>query len=128
MSSRIFRSADTALRPTGLSFEERWRDKDKGLITSWEVGRKLAQKQPDLADKARNNELPELGWKGGTNKETLNIKHKYGTLLYLAQWQGLRGDDLNIDLQQEYTLTCSRTGVEFTYTSKIEKFSPPGKD
>lgn len=124
MATHIFRPIDLPIRPDGLSFEERWRSEDKGLIVSWEVGRHLAEKKPELSAKVLKGELPELVWKGGTDKESLKIKHKYGTLHYLAQWQGLRGDDLDIDLEQEYTLTCSRTGVDFTYTDDVNKYSP----
>lgn len=123
MATHIFRPIGSPLRPDGLSFEERWRNEDKGLIVSWEVGRQLAEKRPELAEKALRGELPELAWKGGTDKETLKINHKYGSLQYLAQWQGLRGEDLDIDLDEEYTLTCSRTGVDFTYTDDINKHS-----
>jgi hypothetical protein len=124
MASHIFRTISTPLRPEGLSFEERWKREDKGLIISWEVGRQLAERKSELSVKALRGELPELPWKGGTDKESLKIKHKYGALHYLAEWQGLRGEDLDLDLEREYTLTCSRTGIDVTYTNDINKHTP----
>ena len=59
----------------------------------WEVGRELREKKPELARRAENGELPALGWKGGVETKTKKGEI-YGTLFYLAQWQGLRGDDL----------------------------------
>jgi hypothetical protein len=114
----------TPLRPDGLSFCERWQQKDKGLIVCWEIGRQLAERKTELSVKALRDELPELPWKGGTNKEIVKIKHKYGTLQYLAEWQGLRAENLDIDLDSEYTLTCSRTGLSVTFTNDIRKHTP----
>jgi len=92
MSQRIQRSHKEPKRK-GLSWDERWKGEDKGLITCWEVGRELREKEPDLAIRAKNGELPVLGWKGGVEKKTKKGE-KYGTLFYLAQWQGLRGNEL----------------------------------
>ena len=47
---------------------------------------------------------------------------KYGSLKYLAQWQGLRGEDLNIDLSEERSLTCSRTKMVVTFTPDRTKY------
>ena len=91
MSQRIQRSHKEPKRK-GLSWDERWKGEDKGLITCWEVGRELREKEPDLAIRAKNGELPVLGWKGGVEKKTKKGE-KYGTLFYLAQWQGLRGNE-----------------------------------
>lgn len=49
----------------GLSWDERWKGDDKGLITCWEVGRGIRKKEPNLARRAEKGELPVLGWKGG---------------------------------------------------------------
>ena len=120
MSQKIYRSNKEPERE-GLSWHERWEGSDKGLITCWEVGRRFRESKPELAEKAKRGELPTLGWKGGTDKK-LKSNKKFGSLNYLAQWQGLRGEDLNINLSDETTLTCSKTGMEITYTSDIEKF------
>lgn len=121
MNQRIFRPYKEPKRE-GLSWNERWMGEDKGLITCWEVGRELRQKEPELASRAENGELPILGWKGGIEEKTKKGE-KYGTLFYLAQWQGLRGNDLDVDLTQEPSLTCSRTGMRVIYTSDLKKYS-----
>ncbi len=121
MSHRINRSYSEQLR-RDLSWDERWKGSDKGLITCWEVGRKLSKKEPELASRAKNGELPVLGWKGGVEKK-LKKKEKIGTLFYLAQWQGLRGGDLDIDLTKEYTITCARTAVTVTFTNDYNKYA-----
>lgn len=120
MSQNIYRSNNDPERE-GLSWCERWEGEDKGLITCWEVGRRFRESKPELAEKAKRGELPTLGWKGGTDKK-LKLNKKYGSLNYLAQWQGLRGDDLNINMFDEIVLTCSKTGLVVTYTSDITKF------
>ena len=120
MSQRIFRSYNEPKRE-GLSWYERWKGEDKGLITCWEVGRELRKKEPELASQAENGELPVLGWKGGVEIKTKKDE-KYGTLFYLAQWQGLRGDDLDIDISQELSLTCSRFGIRVIYTGDWKKY------
>ena len=117
---KITRSSEIPIRED-LSWEQRWDAEDKGLIICWEVGRKLRKKAPDLASRAESGELPSLGWKGGVDKKTKKGT-KYGTLFYLAQWQGLRGDDLDIDLEKEYEWTCSRTGVRVIFTGDVNKY------
>lgn len=113
-SKRIKRSYQEPKRK-GLSYDERWNGPDRGLITSWEVGRELREKNPELAEKAKNGELPVLGWKGGVDRQ-LKKTEKFGTLKYLAQWQGLRGEDLDIDLNEERVVVCSATGMKVTFT------------
>ena len=119
MSQKIYRSYKEPDRD-GLSWHERWEGDDKGLITCWEVGRRFRKSKPELAEKAKRGELPTLGWKGGTDKK-LKLNNKFGSLNYLAQWQGLRGEDLNINISDEVTLTCSKTGMVVTYTPDISK-------
>lgn len=69
MSVKIYRSQSKPIREKP-SFNERWRDEDKGLITCWEVGRKMRDEKPDIAQRAERGELPPLGWKGGIEKGT----------------------------------------------------------
>ena len=121
MNPQIYKSIHESIR-INPSFDTRWNGDDKGMVTSWEVGRELSIKEPDLAEKAKNGELPVLGWKGGIEKKIQN-KSKYGSLNYLATWQGLRGENLNIDLSEEIVLTCSKTGMKITYTSDSTKFA-----
>jgi len=104
----------------GLSWDELWRGPDKGLIACWEIGIEMSQKKPDLAKSAKGGELPVLPWKGGVEKKLEN--EKYGSLNYLAQWQGLRGEDLYIDLSEEIEIECKRTGVKVVFTADINKF------
>jgi hypothetical protein len=105
----------------GLSWQDLWNGPDKGLILCWERGRHLASTSPELSTKALSGELPVLGWKGGIARK-LKKTEKFGSLKYLAQWQGLRGDDLSISLSKETILTCSRTGTIVTFTSDIKKY------
>lgn len=122
MGNRIYRSYSEPIRE-GISWDERWRGPDKGLINCWEVGRKLRSKEPELARKAENGELPTVGgWKGGVDKK-LKQDVKYGVLFYLAEWQGLRGEDLDIDLDQEVEIVCSRTQQRVIFTLDYEKYS-----
>lgn len=123
MNYHIFRSIQEPLRKDP-SFEERWNGQDNGLITCWEVGRLKRVESPELAELADNGELPVLGWKGGVKKE-FKQKEKFGSLRYLALWQGLRGNDLDIDLSKETTIICSKTRVKVIFTPNIEKFSEP---
>ena len=120
MRERIYRSIEKPMR-TGLSWNERWKGEDKGLITCWEVGREKRKKNPDLAKRTEKGELPVLGWKGGVDKK-IKKGEKYGTLFYLAQWQGTRGNDLDIDLSDEPEHVCSRTGVKVIFTNDLAKY------
>ena len=126
MNQRIYRSITEPIRK-GLSQEELWRDTDKGLIRCWETGRELREDKPELAKRAENGELPKLNWKGGVDEDTKLIK-KYGTLFYLAQWQGLSGDDLDIDPSQEPEIVCSKAGTRVIFTSDPAKYAPPDED
>ncbi|MFL1551834.1 hypothetical protein ACI77I_22550 [Pseudomonas sp. D47] len=120
MTSRIQRDFSTPLRPT-LSWSETWESDDKGLIKCWETGRELATKRPDLAQAALTHELPPLGWKGGVSRSLKKLE-KFGSLNYLAQWQGLRGEHLEIDSEQEVLKTCSRTHMTVTFTPDKTKY------
>jgi DNA helicase-2/ATP-dependent DNA helicase PcrA len=63
-----------------------------------------------------------LNWKGGVSRVTKK-KQKFGSLRYLAQWQGIRGDDLDITLNAEFSLTCNATGIVVTFTSDWTKLA-----
>jgi len=114
-------------QPPTLSnnWHDRWEGPDAGLIVSWLRGLEKRQESPELAAAAQAGELPVLAWRGGVDKP---IKRpKFGTLLYLATWQGLRGEDLHIDTEQDIVLTCTRHGVTVTYSANIpteEDFAP----
>ncbi len=110
---KVQRSINTPIR-TNISWHERWTNTDKGIISCWEKGRELAQSNPALADKAKKDELPQLNWRGGFD-HCLQEKRKTGTLHYLAQWQGLRNQDLDINTDEKITKICSKTGMKVTY-------------
>ena len=94
MGSRIFRSIDEPIRE-GITYDEMWKDSDRGLIKCWENGRQRAERDEGLTSAALNGELPPLHWKGGV-VEGLKIERKFGTLYYLAEWQGMRGENLSL--------------------------------
>ncbi|WP_445672677.1 hypothetical protein [Pseudomonas inefficax] len=110
-----------------LDWNSTWKSTDLGLIKSWEIGRKLADQKPALAACAKADELPPLNWKGGVSKK-LKKREKFGSLHYLAQWQGLRGQDLEIDMDAEITLTCSKTGMVITFTPDLRKLANQQSD
>ena len=120
MGSHIHRSIEEPIRENP-SWEDRWTGPDKGLVTAWEAGRKLAEKEPDLSIRAKNGELPAADWKGGIGKK-IKKKEQYGSPKYLAEWQGLRGENLDIDLAEEVTLRCSKTGMTVVFTDDIFKY------
>ena len=120
MSYHVLRSIIEPKR-SGLSWDETWKGDDKGLIACWERGREKAIENLELADRASRSELPILGWKGGVERK-IKTK-KFGTLQYLAQWQGLRGEDLDICLDKEIELVCSKTGMHVTFTADVKKYA-----
>lgn len=103
-----------------LTWEEKWRQEDRGLIKNYEVGRALSKTDSDLAEKAKKGELPVLCYKGGVEK-TLKKKEKIGALNYLAMWQALRGEDLDIDMENEVIIICAKTKVAVTFTMDLDK-------
>jgi hypothetical protein len=86
-----------------LTRSEQWDGSDKGLFWCWERGRQKRLERPDLAKRAESGELPSLSsW-------------KRGSLQYLAEWQGLRGEDLEIRLDQIQKRVCAKTGKTITF-------------
>jgi hypothetical protein len=118
---KLHRSITEPIRET-VSWEQRWSAEDRGLIACWERGRGKRLEDPLLAEKASNGQLVLLPWKGGVEK-AIKKKQKFGTLNYLAMWQGLRGEDLNIDLAEEVVLNCTATGMAVVFTSDITKYA-----
>ena len=106
MAARLRRSINEPIRQ-GLSWDETWRGTDNGLIFCWERGRQERLERPEDAARADRGELVGLDWKGGVRKK-IKIEKARGTLSYLATWQGLRGEDLDIDLEGERVIVCSR--------------------
>jgi predicted NUDIX family NTP pyrophosphohydrolase len=115
MASRLFRSIQEPIREN-LTWDEMWMGPDRGLIWCWEKGRLDRHSQPELARRAERGELIPLDWKGGVRKK-LKEEIKRGTLKYLATWQGLRGEDLDIDIDGERVLVCCRTGQKVLFSA-----------
>jgi hypothetical protein len=115
----IFRSIEEPIRENA-TWDDRWVAEDQGLIACWERGRTKSKEAPALSSAARGGELVVLPWKGGVEK-SLKTNKKYGTLSYLAMWQGLRGENLDINVAAEKVLVCARTKVEVTFTSDQTK-------
>lgn len=118
---KIYRSISEPIRE-GQSWDERWKGEDNGLIACWERGREKRMEDPSLAAQAQVGQLVVLPWKGGVEKALLK-KQKFGTFFYLAMWQGLRGEDLNIDPTEEFVLNCTTTGMTVVFTSDIAKYA-----
>lgn len=106
----------------GAKWDERWNAEDDGLIACWERGREKRLEDPILARQAGDGKLVVLPWKGGVEK-AIKKKQKFGTLFYLAMWQGLRGEDLNIDTAEEVVLNCTATGMAVVFTGDIAKYA-----
>jgi len=119
---KILRPIEEPIR-SGLDTRTRWHGEDGGLIACWERGREMAVESPDIAQQAKNEELMILPWKGGVEKRLKVKAPKIGTYRYLAMWQGLRGDDLNIDTAVEIVLTCSKFQQKVLYTDDAEKYA-----
>lgn len=81
----------------------------------------MREKEPELTRRAEGGELPPMGWKGGVD-HNIKKRKKYGTHFYLAQWQGIRGDDLDIELSSEPEVICSRTGMKVIFTGDLTKY------
>ena len=101
--------------PQGESWTERWAGPDNGLICSWLRGIEKAKESPELAAQASRGELPCLPWVGGG--KAIKVGKRVGALHYLAMWQGLRGEDLSIDVEVGATRTCTLTGMTVTFTA-----------
>ena len=101
-----------------MSWKETWAGPDNGLIFCWERGRRERLEKPELAARADAGELVPLDWKGGVRKK-LEVDNKPGTLYYLATWQGLRREDLNIDLEGECTIVCTKFGQTVVFSAKL---------
>lgn len=108
-------------------FHERCHGPDGGLVNSWLCGVRQGLEDPSIAIKAKAGELPVLIWKGGIAK-AIKSKCKIGSLQYLAAWQGLRGDDLNIDLGVEVKMICTRFSVPVLFTDQLSKLLEADED
>ncbi len=124
MAKHLRRSIIDPISQYFRSFDERWLGSDRGLLVSWECGRRMSEEDPDRAKRARAGELVQLPWKGSPwrikRPERVSPKRKfYGSLHYLAMWQGLRGEDLDIVLDERRTIRCSKTGLSVTFGADV---------
>lgn len=117
MSNRIYHSINEPIRKN-LSWQQAWDGPDKGIIFCWENGRQERSERPDDAARAERGELVFLDWKGSVDKK-LKADTKAGSLFYLATWQGLRGEDLDIDPDAEKTIVCTRFEQAVVFTAKL---------
>jgi hypothetical protein len=129
---QLQRSIAEPIRPY-TTWENRWRGPDRGLIWCWERGRQLREEDAELAAAAERGELPVhripsatdpgelivVGWRGGILKKLKLPLKRDGTLQYLAEWQGLRGEDLDIDMEGERELVCSRTEQSVLFSRRL---------
>lgn len=118
---KIHRSIAVPIREYA-KWDERWKADDDGLIACWERGREKRLEDPTLAAQAADGQLVVLPWKGGVEK-AIKKQQKYGTLFYLAMWQGLRGEDLDIDSSAEIALNCTATGMTVVFTNDMAKYA-----
>ena len=118
---KIHRSITEPIRDSA-KWDERWNAEDAGLIACWERGREKRLEDRALAAQALEGQLVLLPWKGGVEK-AIKKKRKYGTLFYLAMWQGLRGEDLDIDSSEETSLNCTATGMTVVFTNDMAKYA-----
>ena len=105
--------------PAEPAFEGRWTGAGRALISCWQEGRELAIRYEPLRSLARAGHLPVLPWRGGVVHPA--PRRQYGTYFYLAMLQGLREQDLDIDLMAEVDLVCAGTGVTVTFTNDYVK-------
>lgn len=112
--------------PVSEDYKQRNEGPDQGLINAWLAGLAIGRDTPEVAAKALAGELPILPFRGGI-EEAIKAKNKVGSLLYLAMWQGLRGEDLAVDTESEPNMTCTRTGVTVRYTLSTSKLIAASK-
>ena len=118
---KVFRSVSEPIRQL-KAWDARWAGPDRGLIACWERGREKGNEDSELAQRARDGQLVVLPFKGGVAC-TIKAEQKFGTHFYLAMWQGLRGEDLNLDTGDELAITCTVTGLTVVYTGDPAKYA-----
>ncbi len=59
-----------------------------------------------------------LVWRGGVIEKLKGDKQKFVSFPYLATWQGMRGEDLDINLDSEIAIICSNTGQAVIFTQR----------
>ena len=119
MLTHLHRSIDYPIRK-GLTYDELWDGPDRGLIWCWEGGRQIRDKEPELTARASEGEVMMLAWKRGTEIKGKTPTRNWiaGTLQYLATWQGLRGENLDLRLNEDVDIVCTKTGKRYRFRSR----------
>jgi hypothetical protein len=115
---KLYRSINEDTREF-QGMDHRWSGEDRGLIWCWERGRQMAESDPELSVRAKSGELMVLGWRGGVDAG-LKMEKKIGTLQYLAQWQGLANNDLEIETDEAVSKVCSLADIEVTFQASTQ--------
>lgn len=125
----LVQARHSAPPPQQPDFDLRIHGPDQGLISAWLAGIAFASAKPEPPEVAAalRDELPILPFKGGIDK-VIKTRSKIGALQYLAMWQGLRGNDLCLDTNDEPLRTCSKTGVTVLYTLNTQRLLANGAD
>jgi len=105
MTTHLTRSIETPIRDGLATASEIWDGPDKGLIFCWEQGRKEREEKPELAARADKDELVPVGRSDDADDHGI---WKRGSLQYLAWWQGLRGENLNVSFVHKVEIVCLR--------------------
>lgn len=129
MVIKVYKSINDTIRKDA-TFDERWGSLESSLISAWESGRVNRDKSfKELLPLLEKGALPKLSFKGGHimppyKNETPKYKFKYGTFNYLAQLQGLLGQDLDIDVQgtEDVELVCKLTGLKTILTTNQDNY------
>ena len=104
--------------------------KEVALQICHATGIQMRYTHPELAKHTEKGELPALCWPGGT--DTLHPPNRqFGSLFYLAQWQGLRGElwygigtgsDKNMTTTREVGIRCAASGMVTIFTQDARKY------
>ena len=108
-------------------------DKTLGVGNVLEIchtsGKELRVSDPELAGSAERGELPVLNWPGGCDASD-SAARQYGSLFYLAQWQGLRGEswhgvtgnNKNMSTTNPIGIKCAASGMVTVFTKDARKY------
>jgi len=125
---KIYRSINEPIREN-RSYEERNSSVKASLESAWEAGRKNRESFTKLIPFLKQGGLPKLSFKGGhnmppyKNDEPPKYQFKHGHYNYLAQRQGILGEDLNIEVfeDEEQEMICKISTKKTIFTFDILK-------
>ena len=108
-------------------------DKALGMGNALEIchttGKEMRDSDPELAVRVERGELPVLNWPGGFDAEA-SPPRQFGSFFYLAQWQGLRGEqwhgitgnNKNMSTTHPVGIKCAVTGMATIFTKDARKY------